>query len=91
MDPELNDFSNEELKNYLLRIYENRRLTTGRLFNNANNENVAMTQEQFINTYLNEPYILSGYGCFYKNQNDSVNLSSAALENLGNMRKKYKK
>ena len=41
--------------------------------------------------YLNEPYILSGYSCFYKNQDNSINISSAALENLGNMRKKYKK
>lgn len=50
-----------------------------------------MTQEQFINMYLNEGYILSGYACMYKNQENSINISSAALENLGNMRKKYKK
>ena len=50
-----------------------------------------MTQEQFINKYLNEPFILSGYSCLYKNQNDSINISSAALENLGEMRKFNKK
>lgn len=41
--------------------------------------------------YLNMPYILSGYACFYENQHDKVNISSAALENLGNERKKNKK
>ena len=46
-----------------------------------------MTQEQFINEYLNKPYILSGYSCLYKNQDDAVNISSAALKNLGDMRK----
>lgn len=41
--------------------------------------------------YLNEPYVLSGYACFYQNQDNSVNISSAALENLGDMRKVNKK
>ena len=41
--------------------------------------------------YLNEPYVLSGYACFYQNQDNSVNISSAALENLGDMRKFNKK
>ena len=50
-----------------------------------------MTQEQFINEYLNKPYILSGYACFYQNQDNMVNISSAALENLGEMRKFNKK
>ena len=36
-------------------------------------------------------YILSGYACFYKNQDSGINISSAALENLGDMRKVNKK
>lgn len=79
------------MKNYLLEKYEKRRLVHGRLYNNATMDNIALTQEQFINEYLNKPYILSGYACFYKNQNDSVNISSAALANLGKMRKANKK
>lgn len=50
-----------------------------------------MTQEQFINEYLNYPYILSGYACFYKTQNEGLNITAAALENLGEMRKVNKK
>lgn len=61
------------------------------MYNNATADNTILTQEQFINMYLNEPYILSGYACFYRNQHDSINISSAALENLGAMRKVNKK
>lgn len=50
-----------------------------------------MTQENFINMYLKEPYILTGYSCFYKTQDDAINISSAALDNLGQMRKVNKK
>lgn len=87
----MKDVSNEDLKKYLLETYEKRRLVNGRLYNNTTNDNIIMNQEQFINEYLNKPYILSGYSCFYKNQDDSINISSAALENLGDMRKFNKK
>ena len=90
-NPELKDVKDSELKEYLLNTYKNRRLVNGRLYNNATNENAIMDQEQFINTYLNKPFILSGYSCFFKNQNDSINISSAALGNLLEMRKFNKK
>jgi len=90
-DPELDDISNDELKKYLLEIYDKRKVVNGRLYNNATEDNEIMTQEQFINEYLNKPYILSGYACFYENQENSINISSKALENLGDMRKVYKK
>jgi len=84
-------FTNQELKEFLLNKYSSRRVSEGRFFNNSTSDNEIMTQEQFINKYLNEPLILSGYACLYKNQNDSVNISSKALENLGEMRKFNKK
>lgn len=83
--------SNEEIKKYLLKKFDERRLVNGRLYNNATADNSIMNQEQFIDTYLNKPYILSGYSCFYENQDNSVNISSAALSNLGAMRKFNKK
>jgi len=91
MDPELSDYTNDELKEYLLKIYDGRKIYNGRLYNNATNDNQVMTQEQFINKYLNEPVILSGYSCLYQNQDNSINISAKALENLGDMRKFYKK
>lgn len=91
MDKRLDKFSNEELKQFLLKKFDERRLVNGRLYNNATQDNVVMNQETFINWYLNKPYILSGYSCFYKNQDDSVNISSAALENLGVSRSFNKK
>lgn len=75
----------------MLKIYEKRYLVNCRLYNNATADNQIMTQEQFINEYLNKPYILSGYSCFYKNQDDGINISAAALENLGDLRKVNKK
>ena len=74
-----------------MKVYETRRIVKGRLYNNATSDNTVLTQEQFINMYLNEPYVLSGYACFYQNQDNSINISSAALENLGDMRKVNKK
>lgn len=91
MEPELDKISNDELKRYLLKVYDRRRLSEGRLCNSATAENQVMNQEQFINMYLNKPYILSGYACFFENQDNSTNISSAALENLGDRRKFNKK
>ena len=64
MEPELDKISNDELKRYLLKVYDKRRLSEGRLYNSATAEDQVMNQEQFINMYLNKPYILSGYACF---------------------------
>jgi len=89
-DPDLDDYTNEELRDYLLKVYDKRYISEGRLFNNVTNDNSIITQEQFINQYLNEPYILSGYGVFFKDQDNATNISSAALENLGKMRNEYK-
>ena len=49
-----------------------------------------MYLEQFINLFLNSTYILSGYNCLYKNQDEEINIGALALENLLNMRKFYK-
>ena len=89
--PALSHKSDRELQEYLFKKYEGRRIVSGRFFNNATGENQVLTQENFINMYLKEPYILTGYGCFYKNQDDAINISSAALDNLGQMRKFNKK
>lgn len=87
----LKDYSDRELQEYLLKQYEKRRLVEGRLYNNSTADNMILTQEQFINEYLNKPYILSGYATFYKTQDEGLNITSAALENLGDMRKVNKK
>lgn len=91
MEPALDGISAEEIKKYLMKVYDDRRIVSGRLYNNQTSENNIMTQEEFINLFLNKPYILSGYACLYENQDNSVNVSSAALENLGDMRKFNKK
>lgn len=82
---------NKTLYDYLNEKYEQRRLVNGRMYSDTKNTNFQMNQEQFINTYLNKPYILSGYSCLYENQDNVTNISSAALENLGAMRKINKK
>lgn len=85
------EVSNEEIKNILLKKYSERRISEGRLYNNLDKKNYFMNQEQFINYYLNMPYILSGYATFYKNQNDSISIGSEALKCLLENRQIYKK
>ena len=85
------EFSNEDLAKYLLEKYNSRRIVNGRFYNNTNNSNEVWTQEQFINYFLNSETILSGYSCFYENQDNSVNIGSNALKCLLDNRKFYKK
>jgi len=85
------EVSNEELKNLLLKKYEKRRLVNGRLYSNVTQKNEVVTQEQFIDFYLNNPYILSGYATLYKNQEESINISASALKSLLDSRSFYKK
>jgi hypothetical protein len=85
------EVSNEELKQLLLAKYDKRRLSDGRLYSNTTNENLVMTQEQFIDLFLNTEYIMSGYAVLYKDQKNSVNIGSMALKFLLDSRKVYKK
>jgi hypothetical protein len=85
------ELSKEEIIEILLEAYSKRRLVEGRLYNNRTNDNEVMNQEQFIDLFLNRPYILSGYAALYENQDNSINIGSAALEFLLSSRKKYKK
>ena len=85
------EVSNEELKIFLLNRYEQRRLVEGRLYSNTTQKNEVMNQEQFIDLFLNRPYIMSGYATFYENQEDGINIVSAALKFLVDSRKFYKK
>ena len=50
-----------------------------------------MNQEQFIDYFLNNPFILSGYTTLYQNQENSKNIGSAALKFLLDSRKYFKK
>lgn len=84
------EVSNDMLKEILLDEYSKRLLIDGRLYNNVDNSNKSMNQETFINTFLNKPYILSGYGVFYENQNNSTNIGAAALKFLLETRGIYK-
>lgn len=90
-NPALKDYSNEDLKKFLLEKYEERYLAEGRFFNNATHENEIMNQEQFINRYLQGDQILSGYACLFNNQDNALNVPARALEMLGDLRKFYKK
>ena len=85
------ELTSEEIKEILFEAYDKRRLVEGRLYNNRTNDNEIMNQEQFIDLFLNRPYILSGYAALYENQENSTNIGSAALEFLLSSRKKYKK
>ena len=82
--------SNEELKLTLLEIYENRRTVKGRFFNNNTNVNKIMSVEEFINYFLNNDCILTGYNVLIKNQNVQTSIAIKALENILNQRKYYK-
>jgi hypothetical protein len=85
------EVSNNDLKDLLLAEYDKRRIVSGRLFSNTTNKNEAMTQEQFLDYFLNKPIILSGYSTLYENQDNSTNIGSAALKFLLDSRKIYKK
>jgi DNA polymerase elongation subunit (family B) len=85
------EVSNDELKKLLLSEYDKRRVVTGRMYSNTTNKNEVMTQEQFIDYFLNKPLILSGYSTLYENQDNSTNIGSAALKFLLDSRKTFKK
>lgn len=85
------EFSNNDLKEYLHGVYEKRYLARGRFFNNTTRKNEIMTQEQFIDKFLNYGMIVSGYATLYKNQDEVETIGSAALNFLLVSRKKYKK
>jgi hypothetical protein len=84
------EVSNEEIRNLLEEEYAKRKLVKGRLYNNMNQSNEAITQEQFIDLFLNKPYIMSGYATLYEDQNTQVNIGSAALSFLLDSRKTFK-
>ena len=54
MNSKLSKIPVEKIRDYLLKKYDERRLSMGRLYNNADQKNVQMTQEQFINEFLNK-------------------------------------
>jgi len=92
LDPEIMAaYSKEEIRAYLEDAYSKRHISNGRLYNNVDHSNQILTQEQFINYYLNLPYVLTDYATFYKTQKDCVNISAKALETLGKLRKVNKK
>lgn len=85
------EVSNAELKDLLLSEYDKRRVVSGRFFSNTTNKNEVMTQEQFIDYFLSKPVVMSGYSTLYENQDNSVNIGSAALKFLLDSRKVFKK
>ena len=84
------EFSNKELRDYLLEKYEQRRTVEGRLFNNTSNSNYKMTVEQFIDYFLNNKCILSGYNVLFKDHDDELNIEAAGLKYLLDNRKIFK-
>jgi arsenate reductase-like glutaredoxin family protein len=84
------EVSNEEIRKLLEESYGGRKLIKGRLYNNMNHSNEAMTQEQFVDLFLNKPYVLSGYATLYEDQKTQVNIGSAALSFLLDSRKTFK-
>jgi hypothetical protein len=88
---EPSEISNEEIKDLLLKEYENRRLVNGRFYSNTDGKNQVMNQEQFIDYFLNKPLILSGYSTLYTNQENSINIGAQALKFLTDSRGTFKK
>ena len=85
------EVSGAEIQKLLFKKYDERRIVEGRLYSNATEENEIMNQEEFINTFLNSEYTLSGYATFFKDQANSVNIGSSALKFLLDSRSVYKK
>ena len=85
------DISDETLYKYIISEYEKRYIHSGYIYNNVKNEYQKLTQEEFINYYLNSDAILSGYATLFNNQNKKHILSFDLLTSLLGTRKKYKK
>jgi hypothetical protein len=85
------EFSNEELRQLLMSEYEKRRVVQGRFYSNTTQKNEVMSQEQFVDLFLNKPLILSGYAALYENQDNSINIGSSALKTLLDSRKVFKR
>jgi hypothetical protein len=85
------EFSNEELRQLLVSEYEKRRVVQGRFYSNTTQKNEVMSQEQFVDLFLNKPLILSGYAALYENQDNSINIGSSALKTLLDSRKVFKR
>jgi hypothetical protein len=88
---ETSEISNDEIRELLLKEYEGRRLVKGRFYSNTDGKNEVMDQEQFIDYFLNQPLILSGYSTLYKNQENSINIGAQALKFLTDSRSIFKK
>lgn len=82
----LND---NEIKEYLLKVYDKRYQPEGRFYNNITSENKVMKLEQFINRFLNSNDILSGYCCTFEDHN-TTNIAANALKYILDQRKFYK-
>lgn len=87
----IEEISNEDLKNLLLEEYDSKTQLEGRFFNNVTKDNTIMTLEQFINKYLQEDLILSGYNTLIANQKNAHSYAIDALVYILKQRAVYKK
>jgi hypothetical protein len=84
------EVSNEELKNLLIKKYDERVDPMGRLFNPTNNQNEQMSLEQYLNYFLNSGNIITGYNVLIKNQDTAKSAAIDALTFILNVRTQYK-
>ena len=80
--------SDQDLQNYLINVYKTRKKDSwGRLYNNTNNSNTKINVETYINKYLSDDLILSGYNCLFKDHKNSMNIIAMAIDTLLKNRK----
>ena len=85
------ELSNEELKVFLVNEYNKRKTVNGRLYNNTTKDNKIMSIESFINMFLNDDNILTGYNTLVKNQYNNKTIAIDALVYILGQRGVYKK
>lgn len=86
------EVSNETIKIYLLKKYNERYLPVGRLYSNVTQENIQMNIEEFIDYFLQHDYILTGYNCLFENPiHNGWPISIQAVQDILASRKTNKK
>jgi hypothetical protein len=86
------EFPTSEIKDMLLKEYDQRNVRVGRFVNNVDRTDSKMSVEQFVNTLMNRgDCCLSGYATLFTDSSHADNIALQALKFLLDARSQYKK
>ncbi len=84
------EYPNDKLKKLLMDSYSKRSMSKGRYYNCNTKSNVKMTVEEFIDKFLAEDKILTGYCTLHIPHSERQSISFKALSKLRSLRTQFK-